>query len=71
MNYLLAHCPMLGCNHRNIVCSLPHQCLPDFEPSVYVAVKCTNCGQVFRERAVQLELTATPFADAKGHDAGN
>jgi len=68
MNYLLAHCPMLGCYHRNVVCSLPYECLPEFEPSVYVAVKCTNCGQVFRELAERLELTAAPALKPRRRD---
>ena len=55
MTYLLAHCPMLGCNHLNVVCKLPSQAAPQFEPNVYVAVKCANCGQVFRELATRLE----------------
>ncbi len=54
MRYLLAHCPMLGCNHRNVVCKLPSQAAPQFEPSVYVAIQCANCGQVFRELAIRL-----------------
>lgn len=68
MNYLLAYCPMLGCNHRNVVCSLPFECLPEFAPSVYVAVKCSNCGQVFRELAARLELSAAPVATPRRRD---
>jgi uncharacterized Zn finger protein len=60
MTYLLAHCPMLGCNHRNVVCKLPSQAAPQFEPNVYVAVKCANCGQVFRELATRLEQSDSP-----------
>ena len=56
MLYLLAHCPMFACNHINLVCTLPAEIVPQFEPSVFVAVKCANCGQVFREAAQQLEV---------------
>lgn len=59
MNYLLAVCPMLGCNHRNVVCRLPSKAMPLFEPGVYVAVKCANCGQVFRELGDRLEKSAS------------
>jgi len=60
MPYLLAQCPMYGCNHKNVVCMLHSDVLPEFEPGVYVAVKCSNCGQVFREIAARLELAHHP-----------
>jgi hypothetical protein len=63
MSYLYARCPMLGCNYRNLVCSLPEQEAPDFEPGVYVIVQCVNCGQSFREPAARLELS--PDADPR------
>lgn len=56
MPYLLAKCPMYGCNHKNVVCKLRSEAVPEFEPGVYVAVKCSNCGQVFREMAGRLEF---------------
>jgi transcription elongation factor Elf1 len=62
MPYLLAKCPMYGCNHKNVVCMLPSEAVPEFEPSVYVAVKCSNCGQVFREVADRLEFARYPAA---------
>lgn len=64
MNCLLAVCPMLGCNHRNLVCKLPTEEAPQFEPGVYVAVKCANCGQIFRELAGRLEKTGAPAAES-------
>lgn len=60
MSYLYARCPMLGCNYRNLVCSLPAQEAPGFEPGVYVIVQCVNCGQTFREPAARLELSPDP-----------
>jgi hypothetical protein len=60
MLYLLAHCPMFACNHTNLVCSLPSQTVPRFEPGVFVAVKCANCGQVFRQAAEELEIRHSP-----------
>lgn len=60
MLYLLAHCPMFACNHTNLVCTLPAETIPQFEPSVFVAVKCVNCGQVFREAAEDLEVRHCP-----------
>jgi hypothetical protein len=71
MNYLLAHCPMLGCNHRNVVCKLPSEATPQFEPSVYVAVKCANCGQVFRELANRLERADSVSAKPRRRDDGD
>ena len=60
MLYLLAHCPMFACNHTNLVCSFPAESIPQFEPSVFVAVKCANCGQIFREAAEELEVRFSP-----------
>jgi hypothetical protein len=62
MLYLVAHCPMFACNHTNLVCALPSETIPQFEPSVYIAVKCANCGQVFREAAEELEVRHSPTA---------
>lgn len=60
MAYLLARCPMLGCNHRNPVCDLRSDHMPGFEPGVYVVVKCAKCGELFREPASRLELSHSP-----------
>jgi len=60
MRYLIAHCPMLACNQTNLVCKLPTESIPEFEPNVYIALKCTNCGQVFREAVEQLEVRYSP-----------
>lgn len=60
MAYLLARCPMLGCNHRNPVCDLHSEIMPAFEPGLYVAVKCARCGELFRELAIRLELSQLP-----------
>lgn len=65
MPYLLAQCPMYGCNHKNVVCMLHTDAVPEFEPGVYVAVKCVNCGQVFREIASRLEFVRHPAAKPK------
>ena len=61
MIYLVAHCPMLACNHANLVCTLPAENMPLFEPTVYVAVKCANCGEIFREPAGKLEVRQVPI----------
>ena len=60
MPYLLAKCPMYGCNHKNVVCVLRSEAVPEFEPGVYVGVKCANCGQVYREMAGRLEFAHYP-----------
>lgn len=65
MPYLLAQCPMYGCNHKNVVCMLPSEAVPEFEPGVYVAVKCSNCGQIFREVAGRLEFAHYPASRPK------
>lgn len=64
MAYLVAQCPMLGCNNTCIVCTLPGGTKPDFDPNVYVGVKCSNCGEVFRELAGRLEVAFATSAGA-------
>ena len=68
MAYLLARCPMLGCNHRTLVCDLHSESMPSFEPGIYVAVKCAHCGEIFRETVARLELCHCPGAGAASHD---
>ena len=58
MPYLLARCPMYGCNQKNLICSLQTGALPEFEARVYVLVRCAQCGQEFRELGSRLELSA-------------
>jgi hypothetical protein len=55
MDQLLAQCPMRGCGHKNRVCTLRPDAMPTFDPGIYVVVKCSNCGQEFRELAARLE----------------
>jgi C4-type Zn-finger protein len=55
MDQLLAQCPMLGCGQKTRVCTLRSEATPAFDPGVYVVVKCSNCGQEFRELAMRLE----------------
>ena len=57
MAYLVARCPMLGCNHRNVVCDLHSESMPAFLPGVYIAVKCAGCGEIFREPVTLLEIS--------------
>jgi len=71
MSYLLARCPMFGCNHKNVVCALASGARPEFEPNVYVAVKCENCGQIFRELAVRLEMGAPPLTRPRRQEDDN
>jgi hypothetical protein len=52
---LLAQCPMRGCGQKTRVCTLRSEATVAFDPSVYVVVKCSNCGQEFRELAARLE----------------
>ena len=70
MAYLLARCPMHGCNHRNLVCNLHSENMPAFTPGIYLAVKCARCGESFRELATRLELSQTPAPGLGPHAAG-
>jgi hypothetical protein len=42
---------------RMPICTLATEIMPDFDPSLYVAVTCHSCGKEFRELASLLELT--------------
>jgi hypothetical protein len=57
MRYLLARCPMYGCNQKNLISTLRSDGMPEFEPHVYVIVRCTHCGQEFRELASRMEVS--------------
>lgn len=70
MAYLMARCPMLGCNHRNVVCDLHSESMPAFEPGIYVAVKCAHCGEIFREPTMRLELSHNPDSAATNAESG-
>jgi hypothetical protein len=55
MDQLQAQCPMLGCGQKTRVCTLRSEAAPAFDSGVYVVVKCSSCGQEFRELATRLE----------------
>ena len=57
MRYLLARCPMYGCNQKNLISTLRSDDMPEFEPHVYVIVRCIHCGQEFRELASRMEVS--------------
>ena len=59
MLYLMARCPMHGCKHSTPVCTICGDALPEFDRSVHVFVRCSNCGEVFRELASHLEPAHT------------
>lgn len=70
MAYLVAQCPMIGCNNTCVVCSLPCGAKLEFDPDVYVGVKCANCGVVFRELAARLEVAQnTPATAGSSHES--
>jgi hypothetical protein len=52
---LMAQCPMRGCGRKTRVCTLRSEAMTAFDPGVYVVVKCSTCGQEFRELASRLE----------------
>jgi transcription elongation factor Elf1 len=54
MDQLMAQCPMRDCGHKTRVCTLRSEAMPTFDPGIYVVVKCSNCGQEFRELATRL-----------------
>jgi hypothetical protein len=56
MNCLVAHCPTSGCYMRMPICTLATDVMPEFDPTLHVAVTCHSCGKEFRELASQLEL---------------
>jgi hypothetical protein len=66
-NYLLSHCPTYGCYAQPPVCTLESDTNPNFDPTLYVVVKCPNCKQEFRELASSLEmsLTAIPLGKSQ------
>ena len=54
MQYLLARCPVYDCNQKRLISALHSQGLPEFEPHVFVIVRCTYCGQEFKEIAARV-----------------
>jgi hypothetical protein len=64
MHCLVAHCPTSGCYMRVPICTLATDIMPDFDPTLYVAVTCHSCGKEFRELASLLE--SSPQAAVTG-----
>jgi hypothetical protein len=48
---------MYGCNQKNLISTLGSDDMQEFEPHVYVIVRCIHCGQEFRELASRMEVS--------------
>jgi hypothetical protein len=56
MNCLVAHCQTSGCYMRVPICTIATDTMPEFVPTLHVAVVCPSCGNEFRELASALEM---------------